>query len=78
LEDRSNVVDNEIGPQTESSSNLGFSSLRTFRVLRPLKTISSIQGLKVIMQALFAAMPLLADTLLILTFFFFVFSIAGT
>jgi hypothetical protein len=30
------------------------------------------------MQALFAAMPLLADTLMILTFFFFVFSIAGT
>ena len=30
------------------------------------------------MQALFAAMPLLADTLMILTFFFFVFSIAGS
>lgn len=30
------------------------------------------------MQALFAAMPLLVDTLMILTFFFFVFAIAGS
>ena len=42
LEDTSAVVDSEVGPQSDSGSNLGFSSLRTFRVLRPLKTISSI------------------------------------
>jgi hypothetical protein len=47
-------------------------------VLRPLKTISSVQGLKIIMQALFAAAPLLVDTLMILMFFFFIFSIGGS
>lgn len=45
-------------------------------MLRPLKTITSIKGLKVLISALFAAMPLLRDTLLILLFFFVVFSIA--
>lgn len=42
LEDKSITVNTEIGPQEESSGSFGFSSLRTFRVLRPLKTISSI------------------------------------
>jgi hypothetical protein len=44
--------------------------------MRPLRTITSIKGLKVLITALFAAMPLLRDTLLILMFFFVVFSIA--
>lgn len=78
LAEEPDVASAEIGPQAESQSSFEFSSLRTFRVLRPLKTISSVQGLKVIMSALFAAMPLLVDTLMILTFFFIVFAIAGT
>lgn len=62
------------------SANTDFSlgSLRTFRVLRPLKTISNIRGLKVLMSALFSAMPLLKDTLIILQFFFIMFAITGT
>jgi len=60
----------------EGSFNMG--SLRAFRVLRPLKTISSIKGLKVLMQALFQAMPLLRDTIIILLFFFAIFAIGGT
>ena len=71
-------IDTEVGVQADTQSSVGFNSLRTFRVLRPLKTISSVQGLKVIMSALFAAVPLLADTLMILLFFFFIFSIAGS
>lgn len=43
------AVNNEVGPQQDSSDSFSFSSLRTFRVLRPLKTISSVQGLKIIM-----------------------------
>jgi len=45
--------------------------------LRPLKAISSIKGLKVLIVALFSAMPLLRDTLLILLFFFIIFAIGG-
>lgn len=57
----------------------GFSpaSLRVFRVLRPLKAISSIRGLKVLIVALFSALPLLRDTLMILFFFFIIMAIAG-
>ena len=56
----------------------GLSALRSFRVLRPLRTISSVQGLKVLMGALISAIPLLTDTLIILLGFFLVFSIAGS
>ena len=61
----------------DSGGGLDLSGLRAFRVMRPLRTISSVRGLKVLMQALFAAMPLLIDTLIILMGFFLVFSIAG-
>lgn len=45
------------GAQSVSGFNIG--SLRAFRVLRPLKTISSVKGLKVLMNALISALPLL-------------------
>ena len=51
--------------------------LRSFRVIRPLRTISSIQGLRVIVSALINAMPLLRDSILVLLFFFLIFAIAG-
>jgi hypothetical protein len=58
-----------------SSTNL--TVLRSFRVIRPLRTISSIEGLRVIVSALVAALPLLRDTILVLLFFFIIFAIAG-
>jgi len=42
-----------------------------------LKSISSIDGLKVIVSALLSSMPLLRDTIIVLLFFFFIFAIAG-
>jgi hypothetical protein len=47
-------------------------------VLRPLKSISSVKGLKVLIVAVISALPMLKDTLLILMFFFIIFSIAST
>jgi hypothetical protein len=42
------------GPNASSSdSGFSLSGLRVFRVMRPLKTISSVKGLKVLMNALF-------------------------
>ena len=61
----------------ETSANFDLTSLRTFRVARPLKTISSVKGLKVIIVAVLSALPLLQDTMLILLFFFVVFGILG-
>jgi hypothetical protein len=60
-----------------TGSKLNVSSMRTFRVLRPLKTISSVKGLKVLMTAVFSAIPLLKDTMIILGFFFVAFGIGG-
>jgi hypothetical protein len=46
--------------------------------MRPLKTITSIKGLKVLVVAILSAIPLLKDTVIILLFFFVIFAIGGT
>ena len=60
-----------------STSEVKLNVLRSIRVLRPLRTISGIQGMKTLMNALISSIPLLADTVLILLFFFLIFAIAG-
>lgn len=65
------------GPEVQGSG-FNVKGLRVFRVLRPLKTISSIKGLKILISSVLTALPLLQDTLLILFFFFLIFAIAGT
>jgi hypothetical protein len=59
---------------------LGFSvnSLRAIRVLRPLKTITKVKALKMIVSTLFYSFSLVMDSLYILLFVIIVFSIAGT
>jgi len=42
-----------------------------------LFVVSSIKELKVLLSALFSAMPLLKDVMIILAFFYIIFSIAG-
>ena len=59
------------------SSGANLSVLRSFRVLRPLRTISGIEGMRVIVTALMKAVTLLVDTAIILIFFFIIFAIAG-
>jgi hypothetical protein len=65
------------GAGKEEDTAFSPAGLRVFRVLRPLKAISSIKGLKVLIVALFSAMPLLRDTLMILAFFLCILSIGG-
>lgn len=60
-----------------SGSGVNLSVLRSFRVIRPLRTISSVQGLRVIVSSLINAVPLLRDSILVLFFFFMIFAIAG-
>lgn len=82
LRDAWNILDFTIissgylGKVMKGGANL--SALRSFRVIRPLRTISSVQGLRVIVSSLINAIPLLRDSLLVLFFFFLVFAIAGT
>jgi len=59
--------------------NFGFSvsALRAVRVLRPLRTITKIRALKMIIRTLFNSFSLVIDSVYILAFIMFVFSIAG-
>ena len=56
---------------------MNLSVLRALRVLRPLRTISSIKQLRTILAALFAALPMIKDTLIIFLFFYMILAIAG-
>ena len=60
-----------------ADSGVNLAIVRSLRVLRPLRTISGVEGLRLIVSALIGAIPLLANTLMILIFFFLVFAIAG-
>ncbi len=64
-------------PYLFSGGGANISALRSFRVLRPLRTISGIEGLRVIVGALISSMPLLRDTMLVILFFFIIFAIGG-
>lgn len=57
--------------------NFNVSSLRAIRVLRPLKTITKIKALKMIVRTLFYSFSLVMDSLYILMFVMIVFAIAG-
>jgi hypothetical protein len=63
-------------PYFFSQKTVNLSALRSLRILRPLRAISSIKSLKTLLTALFSAMPLLKDTLIILLFFYIIFAIA--
>lgn len=59
------------------TGGVNLKSLRTFRVLRPLRTISAVEGLRLLIEALVSSLPLLLDILLILGFYFLILAIAG-
>ena len=63
------------GPQ--KSGGVSLNALRAFRVLRPLRSITAIKGLRILVQSLLAALPLLKDTIVVLFFFLIIFAIAG-
>jgi hypothetical protein len=70
----------EVAVQTygeEEEAGLSMSSLRAFRVLRPLRAVTSIPGLKILVSSVLTALPLLKDTIIVLMFFFLIFAIGG-
>ena len=64
-------------PYVVAAGSVNLQGLRSLRVLRPLKTVSRIKSLKLIITALFSAIPMLKDAMIILVFFYLIFSIAG-
>jgi len=57
--------------------NVRLSGLRTLRVLRPLKTISSLYYLKLILMSLFSALPMIMNAAFILFFVLLIYAIAA-
>ncbi|KAA0176357.1 hypothetical protein FNF27_02053 [Cafeteria roenbergensis] len=53
------------------------SALRTFRVLRPLRTLTRFEGMRVIVQAMLSSVPALFNVALLCAFIFLVFGIIG-
>jgi hypothetical protein len=59
-----------------NTSHLGvLRALRTLRALRPLRMASRLQGMKVVVNALFASIPPLGNVLLVCLLFYFIFGI---
>jgi len=51
--------------------------LRIFRVLRPLRTVTSVEGLRILLTALFSSFHLILDAVIIELFFLSICAIAG-
>lgn len=62
---------------SDKNEGVSLASLRAFRVLKPLRAVNNIPGLRLIVQAILSALPLLKDTIIILIFFFLIFAIGG-
>ena len=83
LRDRWNIMDfiivisSLIPLFVERGNSVNISVLRSFRMLRPLRTISSVKRLRVLIQTILSSLPMLMETLIILSFFFLIFAIAG-
>ncbi|KAM9486353.1 sodium channel, voltage-gated, type I-like, alpha [Clarias gariepinus] len=52
-------------------------SLRTLRALRPLRALSRFEGMRVVVNALFGAIPSIVNVLLVCLIFWLIFSIMG-
>eukprot|EP01083_Nonionella_stella_P209215 758601_1 len=59
------------------ASHSNFNVLRSLRLLKPLKAISSVPGMKVQVKALLSSIPSLLNVLALMTFLLFVFGILG-
>jgi hypothetical protein len=55
----------------------GLSAIRSLRVLRPLRTMSSFPGLRVIAQTILASLPMCGVVLLLAMYLFSIFAIFG-
>jgi len=64
-----------IGGGGEGGTSLA--ALRAFRVLRPLRFVNNIEGLKIVVSSIAKAIPVLQDTIIVLFFFFLIFAIGG-
>ncbi len=71
------VVFGYLGYLNVKSGGFDLKTLRIFRVLRPLRTVTNIEGLRILMSALADSVLPLLDSLVVLVFALAIFAIAG-
>jgi hypothetical protein len=59
------------------SQGVNLAALKAIRVLRPLRSISNVKGLRQLFLALIYSMKMLVSSVVVLVFFFYIFAIAG-
>ena len=59
------------------STGKGTIAMRAIRALRPLRTITRVPGLRALVEALIASMPMMLDVFVLLSFLFAFFGIVG-
>lgn len=62
---------------TPVGSGANFTVLRTFRILRPLRTMARVKGLRMLLKSIFAALPQLMDNVVLIGFMQLIFAIVG-
>ena len=80
LRDPWNVIDFLVvvlGLIAFSPSVGNYTAIRTVRVLRPLRTITGVEGMRVLVSTLMRSIPMLLDVLVLCAFAFFIFGIIG-
>ena len=80
LRDNWNILDFIIvvtGLISQFGNTQNLNGLRSLRVIRPLRTVSKIKSLKNMVKALFQSLKMLKDSLIIMLFYYTVFSIMG-
>ena len=60
-----------------STGGGAFATLRTFRVLKPLRSISRIAGMRLLVRSMLRSIPELGDVLLLFSFLLLAFAIVG-
>eukprot|EP01062_Namystynia_karyoxenos_P034062 TRINITY_DN249_c1_g1_i1.p1 TRINITY_DN249_c1_g1~~TRINITY_DN249_c1_g1_i1.p1 ORF type:complete len:1844 (+),score=646.81 TRINITY_DN249_c1_g1_i1:119-5533(+) len=79
-----NVVDGIIVVGSLAQLGLGcdasggsISILRSLRVLRPLRSMARVRGMRIILRSLFAALPALTDNTILIAFLILIFAVLG-
>lgn len=71
------IISTAIINRVVSEYGINLRAVRALRVLRPLKMIATLKSLQTILESLFSALPLLADSFLILCFCYLLYALAG-
>lgn len=77
IESALGIEEQVVAATEEEEEGLSLSSLRAFRVLRPLRAVTSIKGLRILVQSVLTSLPRLKASIIVLGFFYIIFAIAG-